>query len=118
MKQPHHSRAWESLLWLTLTTSSLACNSGTPATAAITAKAGDPCQDCEQCCPLFAASCCICDRCSQFAFDPATNELLGCNTATLKWEVNSECPGGGYAHCENGAGQRISCIGADGGQVQ
>jgi hypothetical protein len=87
----------------------------TSGTKEYTAHAGDPCQNCDQCCT--AGSCCVCDSCSDFAFDPVAKQLLMCDRGTLKWRVTTECPGGGYARCVNDHAQRTSCIGADGGQV-
>lgn len=107
------SKVWSSFLLLATLAAILACNSSS--SKDITARVGDPCQDCDQCCQI--GSCCICDTCSQFAYDPINGELLVCNTGTLKWQVELECPGGGFARCENGSGQRTSCIGADGGQL-
>jgi len=113
MKQVYRSRAKKTPLLLIVLTAALACNSSS--TKNITAKAGDPCQDCEQCCQI--GNCCICDSCSQVAYDPVNKQLLVCNSATLEWRVDKECPSGGYAQCVDNK-ERTSCIGADGGQVQ
>lgn len=80
----------------------------------IVASAGDRCEDCDQCCTI--GSCCICDRCSEFAFDAAKLQLLTCDRNTLKWHVANECPGGGYARCVENK-PRVSCIGVDGGTI-
>src|SRR5271165_6457343 len=111
MLQRHDLRK-ANILWLLTLLPIPACN--TSSTKDITAKAGDPCQDCDQCCQI--GSCCICDRCSQVAYDPVNNQLLVCNAATLQWRVDKECPGGGYARCVDN-NERTSCIVADGGQV-
>lgn len=79
-----------------------------------TAAAGQSCHDCDQCCTI--GSCCVCDSCSDFAFDPTNKQLLMCDAMSQKWRVANECPGGGYARCVDGHSQRTSCIGADGGQ--
>ena len=112
MRQRYHLRTTKVFLLLSLLSVLPACSSGTKE---YNARAGDSCQDCNQCCT--AGSCCICSSCSQFAYDSVKKQLLMCDTGTLKWRVGNECPGGGYAQCVDDHSQRTSCIGADGGQV-
>src|ERR1700690_2893427 len=98
--QPGISMGSRTLLALLATM--LACN--TSSVKDITAKAGDPCQDCNQCCQI--GYCCTCDTCFDFAFDSSNKQLLVCDSGTLMWRVLNECPGGGYARCDTG--ERIS----------
>lgn len=109
----HYFRRLSSVFCIGVITLSSACSADPKE---ITASVGEACRDCSACCNV--GSCCICDSCAEFAFDPKTNQALTCDTSTLKWRVLKQCPGGGHVHCVDGHSQKISCVGADGGQVE
>ena len=81
---------------------------GCEADLSFEAKAGEPCEDCSHCSQSVPIDTCVCDTCTEFAFDHETNELLQCVSSA--WEVNRKCPGGGSVACGESGGYEIRCV--------
>ena len=88
------------------------CDSDAPLT--FEGKVGEHCYDCEECKHDFVGKC-VCETCTEFGFDPATNELLQCS-ASSQWVLKANCPGGASVSCK-GHDYVIRCLDANGAPV-
>jgi hypothetical protein len=71
------------------------------------ARAGAPCEDCDYCDNPPIGSC-VCDTCTEYAFDHHSNEVLWCNG--ISWEREMKCPGSGSVACGEHGGYDIRCF--------
>jgi hypothetical protein len=87
----------------------LASTQGCEAELDFEAKAGESCEYCSDCSrPPLHINSCICDTCTEYAFDHETNELLWCTRNG--WDVEQKCPGGGSVACHESGGYELRCV--------
>lgn len=88
------------------------CNSDPP--LVFEGKVGEHCYDCEEC-KHNAVGKCICETCTEFAYDAAAKQLLQCSANSM-WTLKASCPGGVSVSC-SGLNYVIRCLDANGAPV-